>query len=140
MEPIAKHLLIAGYVFLALLGCVRVSGSAPAGFVEGRFRVVSLREVELGAADEKLQAVAAKTDAVTYAEYPLIILSKDGKKEIARVTADGQGHYRVALPPGDYILDAKGRAPQRVRAKPKPFTIVANQTTRVDMDIDTGIR
>lgn len=78
--------------------------------------------------------------APTYAEYPLIILSKDGKKEIATVTADDQGHYRVALPPGDYVLDAKGRAPGRVRAKPRPFTVVSNQTVCVDMDIDTGIR
>ena len=33
---------------------------------------------------------------------PLIILSPDGKKEIMRVTADGNGNYRATLPPGDY--------------------------------------
>jgi len=32
----------------------------------------------------------------TYAEYPLIILSQDGKKEIAHVTPDENGKYRVA--------------------------------------------
>ena len=32
--------------------------------------------------------------------------------------------------------DAKGH----VRATPQPFTIIANQTVRVDMAIDTGIR
>jgi uncharacterized surface anchored protein len=71
----------------------------------------------------------------------LIILSHDGKKEIARVTADENGKYRVALPPGDYILDVQGRPPKgHVRAKPQPFTVVSNQTVHVDLNIDTGIR
>lgn len=78
----------------------------------------------------------------TYAEYPLIIFSKDGKKEkeIARVTADGNGNYRVALPPGAYILDVQDRGRKHIRAKPQRFTVVSNQTVRVDMDVDTGIR
>ena len=76
-----------------------------------------------------------------YADYPLIILSQDGKQEIARVTADETGKYRVALPPGDYILDVQRRPPKgHIRAKPQPFTVVSNQTVRVDMDIDTGVR
>ena len=82
-----------------------------------------------------------KCTAENYADYPLIILSRDGEKEIARVTADENGKYRVALPPGDYVLDVQGRRPKgHVRAKPQPFTIVSNQTVRVDMGIDTGVR
>jgi hypothetical protein len=67
-------------------------------------------------------------------------LSSDGKKEIARVTADENGDYRVALPSGNYVLDVQGRARGHVRAKPQPFTVASNQTVRVDMDIDTGVR
>jgi len=53
----------------------------------------------------------------------------------------GNGNYRIALPPGDYILDVQGRLPKgHVRAKPQRFTVVSNQTVRIDMDIDTGIR
>jgi hypothetical protein len=48
--------------------------------------------------------------------------------------------YRVALPPGAYVLDVQDRARKHVRAKPQAFTIVSNQTVRVDMDLDTGIR
>ena len=76
----------------------------------------------------------------TYAGYPLIILSQDGKKEIARVTADESGKYRVALPPGTYILDVKDRVAKHVRAKPQPFTVVSNQTVRVDMNVFAGFR
>jgi len=108
---------------------------APTGFLEGHLQIFSSREVEL--ADGNPAPVTAET----YAEYPLIILSHDGKDEIARVTADGNGNYRLALPPGDYILDVKGRPPKgHVRAKPQRFTVVSNQTVRVDMDIDTGVR
>jgi hypothetical protein len=56
------------------------------------------------------------------------------------VTADKDGNYRVALPPGDYVLDARGRRPQGIRARPKEFTIISKQTVRVDFDVDTGIR
>jgi hypothetical protein len=85
---------------------------------------------------------SVRTVHQTYAEYPLIIFSKDGKKEkeIARVTADGNGNYRVALPPGAYILDVQDRGRKHIRGKPQRFTVVSNQTVRVDMDVDTGIR
>jgi len=71
---------------------------------------------------------------------PLIILSQDGQKEIARVTADENGNYRTALPPSAYILDVQGRVQKRLRARRQPFTIVANQTVRVDMSIVIGFR
>jgi len=118
-------LLAAGAVF---------SSPAPTGFLEGQLTIVSLKEVQR--ADEPLSKFAA----ANYADYPLLVLSKDGQNEIAQVVADEKGHYRVTLPPGDYVLDAKGRAPQRIRAKPHPFTIVSQQTVRVDMEMDTGVR
>ena len=74
----------------------------------------------------------------TYAEYPLIILSQDGKNEIAHATADENGNYRVALPPGAYVLSVQDRATKRVRGKQQPFTVVSDQTVRVDMNIFVG--
>ena len=38
---------------------------------------------------------------------------------------------------GDFVLDVQGRALKRVRAKLQPFTVVSNQTVRVDVLIDT---
>ena len=129
MSSFFKH-LIAVCVF-SPLGVSIVA--APPGFLEGHLKIFSLKEVEL--AEQR----PSKMTAGNYADYPLVILS-DGKKEITRVTADQDGNYRVALPQGDYILDVQGRRPGGVRAKPQPFTIVANQTVRVDMAIDTGVR
>ena len=126
--------LISACAVLVLVGTA-LSNPARRGSVEGHLTIVSRSEVEL--ADGTPDNVTAET----YAEYPLIVLSHDGKKEIARVTADGNGKYRLALPPGDYILDVQGRLPKgHVRAKPQPFTVASNQTVHVDMNIDTGIR
>src|SRR4029077_20809861 len=102
---------------------------------EGRLRILATKEVELA------EGNTPKFNAADSAECPLIILSQDGKKEIARVMADENGKYLVALPPGDYILDVQRRMPKgRMRAKPQSFKVVSNQTVRVDMDVDAGAR
>jgi len=126
--------LISACAVLALAGTA-LSNPVRRGCVEGHLTIVSRSEVE--PADGTRDNVTVET----YAEYPLIVLSHDGKEEIARVTADGNGKYRLALPPGDYILDVQGQTPRgHLRAKPQRFTVVSNQITRVDMDIDTGVR
>ena len=56
------------------------------------------------------------------------------------IAPDRDGNYRVSLPPGDYVLDVQGRRPGGVRANPQTFTVFSNQTVRIDMNIDTGIR
>ncbi len=131
MKQLRRGLIVAGAFLIASGG---TSSPVPSGFVEGHLKIVSPKTVQL--AEDRVSKFAP----VNYADYPLLILSKDGGKEVARITADENGHYRVALPPGDYVLDAKGRAPQGIRAEPRPFTIVSQQTIRVDMELDTGIR
>ena len=126
--------LILGCLFLLPICCL-ASDNAALGFLEGRLRILAYKDVELA------EGNPPKFSGGDYAEYPLIVLSQDGKKQIARVTADENGNYRVAVPPGDYILDVEGRPPKgHVRAKPQRFTVTSNQIVRVDMDIDTGIR
>ena len=110
--------------------------AAPQGFMEGHLKIVVIRAVE---PDNTPQPAPE-----SYAEYPLIILSQDGKREIARLIADKSGNYRVALPPGAYILalrerPAEERAAERIHANPQPFTVVSNQTVRVDMRIFVGL-
>jgi hypothetical protein len=125
--------LISGCLLLIPIGCVVSDNAVPPGFMEGHLKIVWLGAAE--PSDEMpRQAVAPET----YAKYPLIVLSQSGKSEISRVTADGNGNYRVALPPGDYVLDLQDRAAKRPRAKPQPFTVVSNQTVRVDMTIVIG--
>ncbi len=116
-------------LFLLPICCLASDNPAP-GFLEGHLRIVSPKPVQ--PTDENMPAETAEN----YADYPLLILTQDGQKEIVRVTADGDGNYRVALAPGHYVLDVQGRVRRHVRAKPQPFTIVSNQTVRIDMHID----
>lgn len=128
-----KSLFLA-CLFLVPIGCC-ASDNTAVGFLEGRLRILASKDVELA------DGTASKFSDGNYAEYPLIVLSSDGKNEIARVTADENGKYRLALPPGDYILDVQGRRPKgHVRANPQRFTIASDQIAHIDMYIDTGIR
>src|SRR2546430_5367741 len=68
-----------------LAGTTSINAAAP-GFVEGHLKIISPREVELA------NGTPASITAESYAEYPLIILSRDEKKEIARVTARSEEH------------------------------------------------
>ena len=113
--------------------------AAPQGYLDGQLKIISGRPVQLDdeipstPLDEK--PAAADSD---YANYPLVVLSQADKKQVARITADAQGHYRAALPRGDYILDAEGRVRRRLHVSAQLFTIVPNETVHVDMTINTG--
>ena len=133
MSSIRNSVAAAG-IFLMLAGNTSIK-AAPQSFVEGHLKIVVIRAVE---PDNMPQSAPE-----TYAEYPLIILSQDGKREIARLTADKSGNYRVALPPGAYTLalqerSGEERAAERIHANPQPFTVVSDQTVRVDMTIFIG--
>ena len=123
--------LIAACIFLLLVASASIDAT-PQGFLEGQLKILARRPVEL--ADENTATLTAQN----YADYPLIILSRGEKKEIARITADRKGNYRTALPPGAYILDVEGRVRKRLRVRAQPFTIVPNETVHVDMTIATG--
>ena len=123
--------LTAACIFSSLLGIASVK-AAPQGFLEGQLKIISRRPVAL--ADENTAPMTARN----YADYPLIILTRDETKQIARIIADLEGNYRAVLPPGDYILDVQRHEPGNLRAKPQPFAIVAGQIVHVDMTISTG--
>ena len=129
------NFVAAGCISLLLASTASIK-AAPQGFMEGHLKVVVIRAVE---PDNMPEPTVAPE---TYAQYPLIILSQDGKREIARLTADKSGNYRVALPPGAYILALQERSAEeraeRIHANPQPFTVVSNQTVRVDMTIFIG--
>ena len=126
--------VIRGCVLLILIGGTAWSDPVPPGFVEGHLKIFPLSDVN-PAADDRAAITGSE---VPYADYPLVVLTRDGKKEITRVTPDQHGNYRIELPPGDYILDVEAEIAKR--PKPRPFTVVSKQTVRVDMSVDTGIR
>jgi len=131
MSSIAKS-LVAACILLIPAGTAFVK-AAPQGFMEGHLKIVFLSAVE-PSDDIPRPEVAPES----YATYPLIILSQDGRKEVARLTADENGNYRAALPPGAYILEVQDPVAKHIRATPQPFTVISNQTVRVDIRVFAG--
>jgi hypothetical protein len=118
-----------------MIGSSTEAGEPATGMVEGHVKILSFNEVELAGS-----GTAKKIVSGVYADYPLVIRGHDGENEIARIGADEDGNYRIALPPGNYVLDLAGRKRKRARAVPQSFAVRSNQTVRVDLEIDTGVR
>jgi hypothetical protein len=133
MSIFFKYLASAFLIFL-VAGTVSIE-AAPPGSLEGHLKIIF--GMAAGESDEMPRAQGAPE---SYAQYPLIVLSQEEKKEIARVAADETGNYQVVLPPGNYVLDIQDRLAKHIRAAPRPFTVVSNQTVHVDMNILIGIR
>ena len=129
-----RRVLITALLFALALTCMSSDTGQAAGILQGHLKVISPETVQ--PADGRAPTVNPQT----YIDYPLVVLSSDGTQQIAVVTADTKGNYRVELPPGTYVLDIENRVRKHVRAKPAPFTVVAGQTVHVDMEMDTGIR
>ena len=132
MSIFFKYLASAFFIFL-VASTVSIE-AAPPGFLEGHLKIIF--GMAVGESDEMPRAEGAPG---SYAQYPLIILGQAERKEIARVTVDKKGDYRVALPPGNYVLDIQDRVAKHIRAAPRPFTVVSNQTVHVDMNIVIGM-
>ena len=133
MSMFIKYLACVSAVFL--LASSALVTAAEQGFVEGHMKIIF--GMAVGPSDEMPRP---EIKPQSYAEYPLIVLSQEDNKEIARVTADQSGNYRIALAPGNYVLDVQDRVAKHIRAAPRPFTVVSNQTVHVDMSIIIGFR
>ena len=125
--------LASGFLIFLIAGTAWIEG-APPGFLEGHLKIIF--GMAVGESDEMPRAEGAPQ---SYAQYPLIVLSQEEKKEIARVTVDEKGNYRVGLPPGNYVLDIQDRVAKHTRVAPRPFTVVSNQTVHVDMNVVIGM-
>lgn len=75
-----------------------------------------------------------------YGAREIVILNGNGVGEVARVSIDPQGFYRIVLLPGLYQVDINHAGSDRAQGLPRTITIVAGETTRFDVDIDTGMR
>ena len=101
------------------------------GVLEGQIDILQTGGANL--ADD----VSSPKKKAPCAACALVVLSKDGKTDVAQVPVDGEGRFRVALPPGDYLLDQK--QPTRFRFTARPFTMVAGKTVHLDLEVVSRI-
>ena len=126
----------AGFVLaafaLSTLGCSL--GPKATGILEGHVSIGPLVPVLREGEPEPTPAPEI------YAGRQIVVFSSDGRREITRVEIDGQGNYRVTLPAGSYLVDINHAGIDSAAGLPAEVEILAGQITRLDVDIDTGIR
>jgi hypothetical protein len=124
--------LLVGAAMTLVLGSSMDASAPLAGVVEGQLKVISEKGASLDGVSKDEKAPCEKC--------ALVILSKTDRSEIAEVTTDKEGRFRVGLPAGDYILELKRSGRIRLLGAPKQFTITAEQTVHVEMDVEPSVR
>ncbi len=110
------------------------ASNANVGYLTGHVSIGPLTPVER-------VGVPSPTPAPeVYAARSINIFKADGATLVVNVKINSDGTYRVALPPGDYVVALARSGIDRARGLPKPITIEIGKTVQVDVDIDTGIR
>jgi hypothetical protein len=127
-----RLLLIVSVVLLA--ACGGGTGQEPPGTLEGHVTVGPLNPVEQAGEPPK------PPPPEVYAERKIVVFDESGQREVARVDIDGQGNYRVELPPGAYTVDINHLGVDFSKDLPARVDLRSGQATRLDVDIDTGIR
>jgi hypothetical protein len=69
----------------------------------------------------------------------LVVRSVPGGNVVAETRSGSDGLFRIALPPGDYLLEPRNGAPLPI-AQPQEFMVVRGQFTQVHVEYDSGIR
>ena len=75
-----------------------------------------------------------------YEARKIVVYDKSGKTLIRQVDIDSDGRYVTHLNPGIYTIDINHIGVDSSNDVPKQVEIQLGITTRVDIDIDTGIR
>ncbi|HJQ70550.1 MAG TPA: carboxypeptidase-like regulatory domain-containing protein [Blastocatellia bacterium] len=85
-----------------------------------------------------LRANLPKPDPAPFAAELVVVTAAEGR-EVARLKTGSDGRFRVALPPGQYIVKAvtQGRWP---RAGDQEVTVTAGKFTTVTFMFDSGMR
>lgn len=123
------------FVFTALLLCTACSSTPQeTGTLQGHVTIGPLVPVLREGEPEPTPAPEV------YAARQIVVFSQDGKKEIARLEINPQGMYSTILPVGDYLIDIDHDGMDSASGLPAQVSILANQITQLDIDIDTGIR
>ena len=109
--------------------------STPAyGVLEGRVTIGPLTPVE------RAGVPTPTVPPEVYAARSIDIFQADGTTRVVNVKISSDGTYHVKLPPGTYVVNIAKTGIDRGTDLPKTVTLASGQTTRLDIDIDTGIR
>ena len=125
--------------FLIVCSLLLISACTPAqpaetGFLEGSVTVGPLQPVV--SSDQTPAPPAAEV----YTSRGVEVYKINGDHPIASQYFSSTGGYRFELPAGSYRLELMKTGIDTAKELPVEFEILAGQVTRLDLEIDTGIR
>lgn len=130
---------IIGTVFIAALLCT--SGcdkfrNQETGFLEGVISIGPICPVET---DPPQPGCLPTAD--TYKAYPVSIWTSNGRKKVAQIYPAIDGSYKIELINGDYqVILENGQNRPGGSSLPVEVSIIPQNNTILNIDIDTGIR
>ena len=127
-----KCLLITILVIvpIMLLAC---AGTAEPGTLHGKVAIGPLQPVVT-------PGEPAEVPCEVYEARKVMVYDKSGEKLVEQVDIDCVGRYSVKLEPGTYTVDINRLGIDFSKGLPAQVQIKSGITTRLDIDIDTGIR
>jgi hypothetical protein len=104
------------------------------GYLEGRASIGPLAPVE------RVGVPSPTPPPQVCTSRGLAIFRADGRTLVTSFNLQADCTYRVALPPGEYVVRLKPGVFGFSKDLPKTVQIESGRTTRLDLHIDTGIR
>ncbi len=124
-------------IFIAIITSVLVisCSSTPSepGILHGKVTIGPLVPVER-------EGVTYEVPCEVYEARKIMIYRQNGTDLVEEVDIDCDGRYSVELKPDTYVVDINNIGIDRSSNVPSEVEINSNITTRLDIDIDTGIR
>lgn len=72
--------------------------------------------------------------------FPFQIRQKESSETVLSAKSDKEGRYQIQLKSGQYFLEYQPHQIEKFSLKDQEFTMIAGQTTPLNISIDTGIR
>lgn len=124
-------LLVVIVTGLLLAGCS--AKTAEMGTLEGMVTIGPIWPVERPGEERTIPPSV-------YEARKVMVYDKNGSKLVKQVDLEYGGHYSVKLKPGTYIVDINRIGIDSSSDVPREIEIRPEETVKLDIDIDTGIR
>jgi hypothetical protein len=125
-----RNLFIAfGLIVMAVCACSGQTSSAGESGIEG---IITIGPANPGPTRDDAPGSIPLASAT--------FLVEKNNSEVTSFTTDGQGRFRVLLPPGHYKVSLKGRKSSIGSFGPFEADVAAVKMTKVQWECDSGIR
>ena len=130
-----KKMLIAILVLWILCACsVQPTQPAPVGTLEGNVTIGPLMPAQ------RINEPTPTVPAAVYMAQSIQIFKEDGMTPVLKISIKGDGTYKQELAAGTYVVALVKMGIGFSKDLPRTITIRSGEVTRLDIDIDTGIR